>query len=227
MHGKAVLALWLSVEPSARDQCDTWYLDRHIADRAALPGWRRVRRFHGAPPTTPATFALYEVEEPDQLVSDDYLRLQREVDETDVRMRAAFRDVARDTFRVVHTEGTAEGGVVMTLRINPEADGHSETTIRDELVNECVPILSAATGVVGVHVLQSEPEWRARHDAHRKSGSQDARVAWAILVEAMQRDRATGALASLRKSGAGRRIGLSGAQVGIYDLMLSICDGCA
>jgi hypothetical protein len=224
MHGKAVLALWLGVEPSVRDECDAWYANRHIADRAALPGWHRIRRFHGEPPTSPSTFALYEVGEPEQLVSDDYLRLQREVDETDRRMRAAFRDVARDTFRVVHTQGREEGGVVVTLRFAPDMDRYSEADVRGGLVDDFAPVLAAATGIVGVHILQSVPAWRARHDAHRKSGNQDRRVPWAILVEAMQPDRARAALEWFGKVKPDSRLSGLDVEAGIYSLMFAV-DG--
>jgi hypothetical protein len=222
MHGKAVLALWLDVDPAAIDECDDWYINRHIADRIAVPGWRRVRRFQAIQDTRPATLALYDVDSPEALVSEAYLRLQRDVDATDKRMRATFSNVVRDTFHVLHSAGTGEGGLMLTLRFQPDAATISGDAVALAIKDEIIPALSALHGVVGVHLLRQAPELRAIHDGQRKSGSDDAGAPWVLLVEATREHYAQRADKLLRCWPDGQVLGLCNGETGLYALMYAV-----
>lgn len=222
MQGKAVLALWIDIDPAVRDECDDWYIKRHIVDRIAVPGWRRARRFQGRQGARPATLALYEVQEPEDLVSDDYLRLQRNADAKDVRMRAMFSNVVRDTFKVRHSTGRGIGGLMLSLRFRTDTATISDEAIAMAFTDETIPALAALQGVVAVHLLQQAPEFRDIHDGHRKSGSNDARAYWVLLVEATRGDYAEVAGKLLRCWPDGNALGLSDAEVGLYDLMYAV-----
>src|SRR5690554_6637269 len=143
MQYKAALVLWLDIDPAMRAECDEWYVRRHIADRIAVPGWNRIRRYQAVAPTKPATMAFYEVDSTESLVSDAYLRLQRNVDSTDVRMRETFSNVARETFSIDDSKAIGEGGIMVSLRFPPGAailqgeDGDSE------FANDIIKELSA------------------------------------------------------------------------------------
>ncbi|PLC52154.1 hypothetical protein CR155_19825 [Pollutimonas nitritireducens] len=222
MQGKAVLALWIDIDPAVRDECDDWYINRHIADRIAVPGWRRVRRFQGVQDAQPATLALYEVQEPEDLVSDGYLRLQRNVEATDIRMRAMFHNVVRDTFKVRHSSGRGEGGLMLSLRFRTDTANISDEAVALAVTDEIIPALAALHGIVAIHLLQQAPEFREIHDGHRKSGSDDARAHWVLLVEATRGDYAETAGKLLRCWPDGKVLGLSDAEVGLYDLMYAV-----
>ncbi|MBV7483779.1 hypothetical protein [Bordetella sp. BOR01] len=222
MQGKAVLALWIDIDPAVRDACDDWYVRRHIPDRIAVPGWRRVRRFQAIQATQPETLALYEVQESEDLVSDDYLRLQRNVDATDIRMRDAFRNVVRDTFNVRQSTGAGEGGILLSLRFQPDTSSMQDAAVALMIAEELVPGLRALQGIVAVHLLQQAPEFRDIHDRHRKSGSDDARVSWVLLVEATDRRHAQAAGELIRGWPAGKKLGFGDGKLGIYGLTYGV-----
>jgi hypothetical protein len=223
MQGSVVLGLWIDIDAQARDECDVWYVEKHIADRIALPGWRRARRFRAIAPARPDTLALYEVERPEQLGGDAYLRLQREADATDMRMRAAFSNVVRGTFRVAHSEGRGEGGALLSLRFAPDpaSMGDEETLLR-LLAAKLIPRLTCMVGVVAVHLLVSVPELRAVHDTHRKSGNQDAYAHWVLLVEASEADRLEAVRSRLADDDIGRMLNPDADSAGIYRLMYAV-----
>lgn len=222
MLGTAVLALWIDIDPAVRDECDTWYVNRHIADRIAVPGWRRARRYCAVGETCPATLALYEAEQPDDLISEDYLRLQREVDDTDRRMRAAFRNVVRDTFKVRHSAGAGEGGVMLSIRFQPEPDKLTDESVVAKARDAVIAPILALPGVIAAHLLQQAPELRDAQDGHRKSGSSDARAHWVLLIEATQTDRIETILERLDHESGDDALGLKKGHRGIYDLMYAI-----
>jgi len=77
-------------------------------------------------------------------------------------------------------------------------------------------------GVVATHLLQQAPAFRDIHDGHRKSGSDDARAHWVLLVETTRNDYAGTAGKLLRYWLDARVLGLSEGEVGIYDLMYAV-----
>ena len=58
----AVLAVSLSVPPSAEGDLAAWYADEHIPALLKVPGWRRVRRYRLLEGGAPTYLALSEVE---------------------------------------------------------------------------------------------------------------------------------------------------------------------
>jgi hypothetical protein len=189
MKNDYLLALWIDVDSASRDVCDHWYVHKHIAERMRLPGWRSARRFRAIGTTQPATLALYDVDTAEQLVSEAFLDLQRQVDENDRRMRATFSNVVRGTFRVAHHHTLGEGGSLLSLRFRAEdalfAGGGAERWVASTLM----PQLEALPGVVGIRLAISEPELRERHDANRKSGNEDAHAHWVLLIDVTEDDR--------------------------------------
>jgi hypothetical protein len=58
----AVLAVALSVPPSAEADLAAWYADEHIPMLLAVPGWRRIRRYVLTEGNAPAYLALHELD---------------------------------------------------------------------------------------------------------------------------------------------------------------------
>jgi hypothetical protein len=217
-----MLTIWTDVAPQARDECDRWYVQRHIAERLCVPGWMRARRYKSATPDThPDTLALYEVASVDDMLSDSYLALQRNVDAQDQRMRAAFRNVARATLQLTHSIGPGDGGVIVSVRFCAPQDAQARVAARDLLVERVMPHLAALTGVTGVHLLTASQELRAHLDLHRKSGADDAEVDWVLLLEATEEDRAGAACCHMLRDKTAAEVGLADGVLGTYRLMYS------
>ncbi len=222
LKAPVMLTIWTDIALQDRDECDRWYIKKHIAERMRVPGWLRARRFTAATPDThPQTMALYEIASVDNLLSDRYLALQRNVDAQDQRMRAAFRNVARAALLLTHSIGPGDGGVVVSVRFWAPPDANDRVAARELLVERVMPQLAAMEGVTGVHLLAASQELRARMDEHRKSGINDAQVDWVLLLEATEEDRADAACGQLLDHENAAEVGLTAAVVGAYRLMYS------
>jgi hypothetical protein len=46
--GTGVLAIWNDVAPEAEAEFNAWYLEQHLPERLAVPGFRRARRWWSA-----------------------------------------------------------------------------------------------------------------------------------------------------------------------------------
>jgi len=57
-----VLAVSLSVPPSAEADLGAWYADEHIPALLTVPGWRRIRRYRLHEGGAPTYLTLSEVE---------------------------------------------------------------------------------------------------------------------------------------------------------------------
>ena len=111
--------------------------------------------------------------------------------------------------------------MLLSLRFQPDASLPGDT-VASAVAQEVVPALRALPGVVAVHLLQQAPQYRDIHDGHRKSGSQDARVSWVLLVEATGPSHAQAAQAWLDGWPGGKKLGFADAASGTYDLLYGV-----
>lgn len=220
MHGEAILALWLDVEPESRAECDDWYIREHIPDRVGLPGFRRARRYK-AVKGAPEYLAIYEAETAESMLGAGYIGLLGNVNERSLRMRAAFRNVVRSTFRVTATLGLGEGALIATLRFSPAPGAHSR--LREWLTGSLMPELATRRCIVGVHLWECDPSIRARMDEHRKTGHADAQADWVLLFEATQPEEIDAATQIVLTPGILARHGASaGEQYGVYGFLYGV-----
>ncbi len=71
---RALLHFTTDIDPAMECEFHRWYEDEHIPERMAVPGFQRALRFR-AISGGPKFLALYDIESPDVLRSDAYLRL--------------------------------------------------------------------------------------------------------------------------------------------------------
>ena len=171
--GKGALMLWLDVTPELRAETDTWYAVEHLPDRVGPGGYLCARRYK-ALEASPEYLTFFVAETPEDLASPGYLGLVKQISQQSHRIRAGFRDVARNTFRFTAGHSLGVGGVALALRS------------RGGTMAPLVAELGRAQGVVAVHALQAAPEIRARMDAVRVTGLDDAPTGDVLLVEALQ-----------------------------------------
>ncbi len=171
--GKGALMLWIDVIPELRAETDTWYAVEHLPDRVGPGGYHCARRYR-AIAAAPEYLTFFIAETAEDLASPGYLGLVQQISDQSRRIRAGFRNVARNTFRCVAGHSLGVGGVALALRARRGA------------LAPLVAELAGAQGVIAAHAFAAAPEIRARMDAVRITGLDDAPAGDTLLVEALQ-----------------------------------------
>lgn len=205
--GRGILAIWHDIAPESRDATLEWYDREHHFERLAVPGFRSVRRYH-AVEGAPELFIRYETDTESVLSSPAYLaRLDNPTPWT-LRSQPTFRNNSRTVCRRDGAAGTAEGGIVVTVRLAADA-GFS--------VADFEPL---AAGLVGRPGTLSAEFWRA--DPGRSSiptrekelrGAADRTVGAVVVVHG--RDVASGR--AIRKAAQDALAGFA-PEIGVYQL---------
>src|ERR1700729_3654586 len=71
---RGLLLFTTDIDPAMEEEFHRWYEDEHIPERMAVPGFLTARRFR-AIEGGPKYLALYDLESPEVLASEPYLRL--------------------------------------------------------------------------------------------------------------------------------------------------------
>ncbi len=71
---RGLLLVMIDVEPAHEEDFNRWYNEEHVPERLGCPGFLNARRFV-ALEGSPKYLALYDLESPEVLDSDDYKRL--------------------------------------------------------------------------------------------------------------------------------------------------------
>ena len=176
--GSGALMLWIDIDPVVVPEADDWYADEHLPDRIEIGGYQRARRFVAVDDdTSPRYLSVFEARTPDALASDGYLGLVSRISAQSTRIRAAFANVARNTFALRAATHRARGGVVAAFRLVATRDADAAR------IDALVPRLVRGA-VVAASWFEPAPDVRARMDAHRVTGRDDASVGPVLLVEA-------------------------------------------
>jgi heme-degrading monooxygenase HmoA len=113
---RALLLVAMEPPDGFEDTLNRWYDEEHLAERLAMPGFLRARRFRSAE-GSPRYLALYELADVDALTSPEYLRAKEhptsltQLVESRVRMRREVY-VQIDERSAPSPQGTSEGGGV-------------------------------------------------------------------------------------------------------------------
>lgn len=151
--GPALVAIWHNVIPEERQAFFAWHTREHMPERLSLRGFLRGRRYH-AIAGEPEFFNFYEAESVAVLSGPEYIARLNNPTPWTRQIVPHFRDVARSIFRVVHTSGVGQGGVMLTVRVDfPET---SQAAIIDPLRTTLLPSLAEAAGITGVHLCYGE-----------------------------------------------------------------------
>jgi hypothetical protein len=116
LRGEGVVALWNDVVPEGLAAFHAWHIGEHIAERVAIPGFLRGRRYAASDAATaPAFFTLYEVETLVVLTGEAYTaRLNAPTPATQANI-PNFRNTVRALAAVAASGGEGVGGAVLTL----------------------------------------------------------------------------------------------------------------
>lgn len=205
--GRGILAIWNDCAPGRDADFEHWFQSEHLAERLAVPGFRRGRR-HEAILGAPRYFVFYETDTPDVLTSAAYLeRVNNPTPLTVEIMSKVFRNMNRTVCSRVARLGELRGSFAVTARFaRPQDHAILSNLIEESLRDDgtaCGEIWSAAGAAAAV----SEEE---------KLRGGDSRISDCLLIETLRESDA--------RRVAGRmtdRFG-AGAETGIYSLLCEL-----
>jgi hypothetical protein len=178
--GGAAVLIWNDVAPEGRAQFYEWHDKEHIAERLALPGFRRGRRLR-KPGHTPEWLTIYEADDVSALVSPEYLaRLNAPSAGTSATLQY-FRNTSRAVCRVAHSVGSSTGGHLLTLRL--DVDAARVDALFRYLREDAFPRLMARTGILACHLFAADAS--ASHVDTTESSTRAFDVpSWVLVCEA-------------------------------------------
>lgn len=182
-----LLAIWHGVEPGFEPAFDEWYDRQHHAERVAIAGFSRARRYLNLD-SGPRYFSRYDVDDPSVLASTPYLHALNHPTPWTRSLMPRYRGTTRSVFAYRGGAGDAEGSELVTLRLPRDAAG--------ALGAAQWSALAEAPGVLRVESWEADVAVSGlRTEEKALRGTADAAVDRAILVEGSHRGRLDDALA--------------------------------
>jgi hypothetical protein len=181
--GRGVLAIWHTITPEGEAEYWRWHDREHIPERVGVPGFLRGRRYRGLEWSL-EYLDFYEVMEAETLRSAPYLARLNDPTPWTRRVVPHFRDVLRLGYRVLASQGRGQGGVLLTQRLGPAAEGPAAA---QWLLGPGMAAVADVTGVVAVHLLEAVHEVTSIATEEKKlrgPGDRKAVEPWCLLVEA-------------------------------------------
>lgn len=218
LRGGAIVAIWNDITPAGHDDFIEWHNREHIPERVGIPGFLRGRRY-AAEYGTPAFFTLYEAVDQAVLTGNEYLQRLNSPTPWTKRATAEFRNTLRGVCATRFSQGSGDGGVMLTLRFNPEGEDASrlEKAIREELLK-----IGALKGVSGTHLCVADRAASGIETTERK-GRQVGVPNWVVMIEGSSSAAIDAAGKALVVSLAGLR-NIGQVETGLYRLEYSLAE---
>jgi hypothetical protein len=171
LFGTGALGVWHDIATGQEREADEWYNREHHAERIALPGFLRARRYLNLG-DGPRYFSRYDVTSAAVLASQPYLDALNSPSQWSRRMFPEYRGTVRGAFDVIERSRIADGGSVATLRFSSAAV-NSRADVEKAVLNVAAA-LGQAFGILAIEVWRVDPaatlqptrekELRARND---------------------------------------------------------------
>jgi len=149
--GNGVLGVWHGIAPGAERGFDDWYNTEHNAERVAIDGFLRARRYinlrHGR-----RYFCRYDVENVSVLGSPPYLHALNNPTPRSRKKFPFYRNTLRGAYRVVERQGWGDGGYVLSCRFASGEDSDPEA------LRALTSQLLAKPAVTTVELWEVDPE---------------------------------------------------------------------
>ncbi|MBM3600454.1 MAG: hypothetical protein FJX35_19820 [Alphaproteobacteria bacterium] len=158
LSGTGMLCVWTDIRSAHEAEFNDWYNREHLAERVAIPGFTRARRYVLAAPQpgTSKYLALYETDNVGVLGSPDYHAMLKKQTEWSRLIMGRFVDPSRSCAHVAFSRGAGMAGALAVLRFDAPvtADGPADSTIA-ALSSALVEAL-ARPGVTAAHLLVTD-----------------------------------------------------------------------
>ncbi len=179
--GRAVLAIWVDIDPADDALFEHWHSREHVQERVDCPGWLRGSRFKGV--DNPRRYLLfYDAETTAAFESAEYYARLGNPTEMSRAIFPKFRNTWRTVCTVEQRWGGGIGGAVLTLRTSVGNTAPFDTLAGPQTAR--VDMLAGQANLGQAHT--TEKDLRAAPDRQIER----ALVAFFWSVEAAQAARA-------------------------------------
>lgn len=177
--GRAAVAIWHGIAPEGREEFYAWHGREHMPERVGIPGFLRGRRFIAIDADL-EFFNIYETQGLNVVKGPDYrARLNAPTPWTMATVKH-FRSVARALTEVAASLGTADGGIIATLRCDLADDLVAPVAMAEGVLRE----LCELPGVAAAHLLLADMEASGEANAEQRArGAANAVPRFTLLIE--------------------------------------------
>ncbi|MDP2781532.1 DUF4286 family protein [Devosia sp.] len=214
--GKAIVAIWNDVKPDGHDNFLEWHVREHMPERLRIAGFLRGRRFR-AEAGASQYFTLYEAENAELLVGDEYLARLNNPTEWTLRTTSQFLNAQRGVCKVVWQHGYGEGAWLITMRFDiPQKHSDSFQNYLLRKMSE----LPAMMGITGVSLCIADQE-ASSHTTTERKGRDVGVPDWIVMIEGTSRSTVTAAAEQIAASGM-EAAGASNIETGCFRVEFSL-----
>jgi hypothetical protein len=170
--------MWWDVSAVARGELEHWHAHEHVAERLAIPGFRRASRWT-AIDGGEGFFVMYELEDHAVLGSAPYVARLNAPSPWSTRMMPLHRNMVRTQCKVLQSHGALTTRHALTVRC-AAMEGKAEAL--QHALGELAVVASQRPGLVGLHVLHHEAPQIAVTTEQTIRGNADRAADWIILA---------------------------------------------
>lgn len=183
LRGGAFMIMWHDIAPEAEAEYQHWHTKQHMPERLSHRGFNRSRRGVNRAYDRQRYFTLYEGEELQTFLSEDYLRSLNGPTEWTTRMAPHFRNFLRSACEVYDTYGRGVGGALATVRGRIPA-GSSETAFAGAC-ETYLKELTANASVCGVHIAFARPAYsnQATKETELRPAMSEGDFDFVVIIE--------------------------------------------
>lgn len=153
LAGTGLVVIWNGIRDDTREDFMEWHPRQHMVERLGIPGFLRGRRLI-ALAGEPEFLTVYELREPEVLLSEVYKQRLGSPTPWSAATLPAFTANTRGACRVLHSRGYAMGGVMLTLRFTTQegSDARLLASVRDEVM----PRFTRLPRITGAHFARND-----------------------------------------------------------------------
>jgi len=200
-----ILAVWNDRSEAIKLDYERWYMEEHIPERLAVPGFRTARRYE-AIDADRAFFTYYEVDSPDVLLSPIYTARLANPTPLTRSIMPHFCGMIRSVFVEIVREGTGIGGALVVARYMNDAPT-SLPRAALEVVDRSEIVSAKVWRPAPANMRTDTPESRTRPEP-------DAVASGAIVIETARKVAALTLATSLK-----RILSETGVSIGCYQML--------
>ncbi len=153
LAGTGLVVIWNGIRDDKREDFMEWHPRQHMVERLSIPGFLRGRRCI-ALEGDPEFLTVYELANPEVLLTDFYKSRLGNPTEWSAATLPAFTDNTRGACRILFSEGYAMGGYMLTLRFGAPEERRAD--LIDAVRRNAMPAFVGTARVTGAHFAYND-----------------------------------------------------------------------